>query len=223
MCGRFDRHTELDRFSSLIEGLDTSAGLAHPASYNIAPSQRAVVALEDEGRRTLEAMQWGLVPHWSENPKLSKPINARAESVCAKPMFRDAFKRRRCLVLADGYYEWHAAGDGAKQPFYIAMPSAKPFLFAGIWAENTRLGPSTIRSFCIITTEANREVANVHDRMPVIIRPEHSDQWLGDTAGEVDSLEALLLPYDGPMSVHPVSTYVNRPANDSPRCIEVAA
>jgi putative SOS response-associated peptidase YedK len=221
MCGRFDRHTELDRFSSLIEGLETSSALAHPPSYNIAPSQRAVVACVDDGCRTLEAMQWGLVPHWSSNSKLSKPINARAESIRTKPMFRDAFKNRRCLVLADGYYEWSVLEDGSKQPYYIAMPSAQPFLLAGIWAENTRLGPSTIRSFCIITTGANREVANVHDRMPVIIRPESSEQWLREVEG--DTREALLRPYDGPMSVHPVSTYVNRPANDSPRCIEVAA
>jgi putative SOS response-associated peptidase YedK len=219
MCGRFDRHSELDVFATLVEGLVLDGAPALPASYNVTPSQDALaIALDDERRPRVRILNWGLVPAWSAKAELRRPINARLETVAEKPMFRSGFARHRCLIPCDGYYEWTVLEHG-KQPFYFYREGA-PILLAGIYEHNTRLGKLPIDSFAILTREAAEGVAKVHHRMPVIIDGDAIDAWLDpDTPVEAahdlaqnESLSAL--------SFYPVSTFVNSPANNSPQCIE---
>jgi putative SOS response-associated peptidase YedK len=149
-------------------------------------------------------------------------INARSETVPEKPSFRRAFRERRCLILADGFYEWKRTNDG-KQPYYIRMEGGRPFAFAGLW-ESWRGGREEIRSCTILTTEANDRVSNIHHRMPVILAPEDHGLWLDPDVREADPLLPLLTPYpDDVMEAYPVSRFVNRPANDDPRCVEPLA
>ena len=149
-------------------------------------------------------------------------INARSETVPEKPSFRRAFRERRCLILADGFYEWKRTDDG-KQPYYIRMEGGRPFAFAGLW-ESWRGGREEIRSCTILTTEANDRVSNIHHRMPVILAPEDHGLWLDPDVWEADPLLPLLAPYpDDVMEAYPVSRFVNRPANDDPRCVEPLA
>ena len=187
--------------------------------YNIAPTQTipAIVATEG-GDRQFKPLRWGLIPSWSKDPAIgAKLINARSETVAEKPSFRSAFKQRRCLIVADGFYEWRKQ-SGKKQPFYFSLENGSPFAFAGLWehwhdAEATQLETSTI-----LTTVANQTVAQVHDRMPVILPAESYDRWLDPTADPSD-LKALLRPYDSTLMIaYPVGLSVNSPRNDTLEC-----
>ena len=187
--------------------------------YNLAPTQDAPIVRMTGGDRELVMLRWGLVPSWSDGPDTRyRMINARAETVATKPAFRSAFKLRRCLVPADGFYEWRKAENG-KQPYRIALQDGEPFAFAGLWERWGVPGNEIVESFTIIVTEANELIRVIHDRMPVILDAADYDEWLQGSDGE-----HLLKPFSSDrMAAHPVSTYVNSPKNDDPKCIEPLA
>ena len=207
MCGRFVLSSDADRLVDHY-GLDTVP--VFNGGYNVAPSaQVPVVRLGSDKEAAL--CHWGFIPHWVKEPVL-KPINARAETLTGKPYFRDAFRRRRCLVPANGYYEWRAAAGG-KQPFFIRMAGAELFSVAGLWS--SWQGPDgPVESCAIITTSASEELADIHDRMPVIIAPADYDAWL--EAGDQD----LLRPCAGEMEAFAVSSRVNNPRNQGEALIQ---
>jgi len=223
MCGRFTLTTPVER---LAEQFEISGDLPRlTPSYNIAPSQQiAAVAENSEGERRLGRLQWGLVPRWSKDPEIgSKMINARAETVSEKNSFKSAFKKRRCLIPADGFYEWqrNQSGSGPKQPYYIRLETGTPYAFAGLWETWEGEDGRKIHSTTIITTEANELVGGIHHRMPVILPPESYGTWLDTFIQEPEELMPLLGPYpSGWMEAFPIGTYVNKPANDDPACIE---
>jgi putative SOS response-associated peptidase YedK len=192
-----------------------------PPRYNGAPSQELWVIRRNPatGERSLDLLRWGLISHFcAEKPK-PPPINAPAESVCDKPMFREAYAKRRCIVPIDGFFEWRAVkGEKAKQPFAIAMKDGAPFGLAGLW-ENWRepVSGEWLRTFCILTTRANSLVRRIHSRMPLVLAPADYARWLSDEEDPRD----LLKPYPSePMTMWPVSTRVNTPKNDDPSLIE---
>jgi len=191
--------------------------------WNIAPTQNvaAVRVATGEMHRRCHLLRWGLVPQWAKDPGLgARLINARAETVSSKPAFRNAFRERRCLIVADGFYEWQKLGS-RKQPHYVRLRDARPFAFAGLWERWNNTEADPIESCTIITTEPNELVAPLHDRMPVILQPENYDMWLDPDLAKVDALQPLLRPFPSePMVAHAVSLRVNNPSNDSAECIE---
>lgn len=189
--------------------------------YNIAPTQGVpIVRLGEDERRHLTMVHWGLIPGWADDPKIgNRMINARGDTVATKPSFRQAFKKRRCLVVADGFYEWQQTGGPRKQPYYIRLKNDGPFAFAGLW-ERWSKGGTPIESCTIITTEPNELMAELHDRMPVILRPGAYGVWLDPAVQEPERLQPLLCPYPaGEMVAHPVSTVVNNPRNEQVECV----
>lgn len=223
MCGRYTLATSKER---LAEEFDLSGELPDlSASYNIAPTQNIATVLGDGEERRLEMMRWGLIPSWADDPEIgSRMINARSETAAEKPSFRAAFKKRRCLIPADGFYEWQKT-NGAKQPHHIRMQGGRPFALAGLWEIwHEYDGAPELRSCTILTTEANDLLAPVHGRMPVILDPENYDFWLDPDVQEAEPLTGLLQPYPPQvMEAYPVSRHVNSPSNDDPRCVELAA
>jgi len=215
MCGRFTLTVDPDELQQQFGLAAPPPADLHPR-YNIAPSQ-AVAVIPNLEERRLELFQWGLIPSWAKDPKIGyKMINARAETLAEKPSFRAALKRRRCLVVADGFYEWKKDGK-AKQPIYLTLQDGRPFAFAGLWEVWRSPKDELIKTCTIITTEPNELVAEIHNRMPAILPPEAYDQWL--TPGDLDAAPALALlgPYDArQMKAVPVSPAVNSPAQDSP-------
>jgi putative SOS response-associated peptidase YedK len=221
MCGRYTLATPV---GALAETLGVTSPLPEIApSYNIAPTQEVAAVLTDDDTRRLKMLRWGLIPSWANDPGIgSRMINARSETVPEKASFRRAFKERRCLIPADGFYEWQKTNNG-KQPFYIRMKDQKPFTFAGLW-ESWRDDGSEVRSCTILTTEANELVGEIHHRMPVILAPEDYDLWLDPDVREADPLLALLAPYPADsMEAYPVSRFVNSPSNDEPSCVRPAS
>jgi putative SOS response-associated peptidase YedK len=230
MCGRFTLTADpetLQQIFALGNSSQTSlAALAeHHARYNIAPSQpvAAITASLEEGRR-FEYFQWGLIPSWAKDAKIGyKMINARAETLAEKPSFRTALKRRRCLILADGFYEWQRAG-GAKIPMYIQLKTGEPFAFAGLYEfwkppESEEL----IKSCTLITTTPNSLMEKIHDRMPVILQPQVYADWLAPGDQPAEAMLALLKPYAAAqMKATQVSPRVNNPRLESPDCIQPA-
>ncbi len=221
MCGRYTLSTPV---VELVEafGFDGS-GVELSPSYNVAPGGEIATVLPDGGGRGLEMLRWGLVPPWADDPEIgSRMINARSETAPEKPSFRRAFRERRCLIPADGFYEWRREKDG-KQPFFVRMKDGSPFAFAGLWESWEGDGMGPIRSCAILTTAPNRVVGEVHNRMPVIVPPDAYAAWL-DPEAEKAELVSLLVPYpDDAMEAYPVSRAVNSPRNDGPGCIEPAA
>ena len=215
MCGRFARHSSTDTFSQLFDAqiLDDL-----PPSFNVAPSQHVLTARNNtSGGRELVALVWGLIPAWSKGPdNRYSMINARAETVANKPAYRAAFKQRRCLFAVDGFYEWQRTDTG-KQPFYIGLADHLPFAMAGLWERWQNQNGDVIESCAVITTEANALVADIHDRMPVILAPDDYAQWL--QGADAKALTALLRPFPAQrMQAYPVSTRVNNPRNNDPEC-----
>jgi len=192
-------------------------------NYNIAPTQEVAAVVEEDEKRKLERFHWGLIPSWAKDPAIgNKMINARAETVSEKPSFRKAFKVRRCLILADGFYEWQKMDNG-KQPYYIKMQDDSPFAFAGLWEIWGKNGEE-IRSCTIITTDANDLMDEIHHRMPVILQPEDYSMWLDPDFDEEASLTSLLKPYPAAaMEAYPVSRRVNKPSNNEPGAVEPMA
>lgn len=188
--------------------------------YNIAPTQDVLaVVVGPEGPRA-GWLRWGLVPSWAKDESIgNKLINARAETVAEKPSFRSAFARRRCLLVADGFYEWMKEGN-AKVPMYVRLRSGRPFAFAGLWERWRRPDGESVATCTIVTTTACDEIAHIHPRMPVILPPEARAAWL-DPHAPPERLAALLRPYaGGDLEAYAVSPLVNSPANDLPECRE---
>jgi len=220
MCGRFTLSTSAEVVAEFFE-LGEVPELA--PRYNIAPTQpvAAVVLDAKAGARVLTHYQWGLIPSWSKDPTIgARMINARAETVATKPSYRTAFKRRRCLLPASGFYEWQKTGGG-KQPHLIAMHDGAVFALAGLWEHWSGADGTEIESCTIITTEPNELLAPIHNRMPVILSKKLHATWLDPASEDTKSLESLLKPFPAKtMQAHPVSTYVNSPSRDGPKCIE---
>jgi putative SOS response-associated peptidase YedK len=219
MCGRFVRYTPVERFAELFQAHGT---VAAQASYNIAPSSRILVARNTpDGQRELALLKWGLVPAWSDEPKTAySTINARAETVAEKPAYRSAFRHRRCLIAADGFYEWHPQPDGHKQPYFIHLANDEPFAFAGIWEHWERDG-KMLESCSIIVTAANEWMQPIHDRMPVILPPDAYAAWLDPGITDPERLQLWLRPYPAAMMArHPVSTFVNSPRHEGPDLLQ---
>jgi putative SOS response-associated peptidase YedK len=221
MCGRYTLAAPVE---TLAEEFGVPGPLPEvPPSYNVAPTQEVAAVLVDGGERHLEMLRWGLIPSWADDPQIgSRMINARSETVAEKPSFRGAFRKRRCLIPADGFYEWQHTGNG-KQPYYVRAKDGSPFAFAGLW-ESWGRGGEEIRSCTILTTEANEIVGEVHHRMPVIVAPENYEVWLDPDVRDTEWLTPLLTPYlADEMEAYPVSRFVNSPSNDDKRCVEPVA
>jgi len=218
MCGRFSLGVNLD---DLVEAFpDFTFPPETEPRYNIAPTQNVmVVPNNSEGHASF--FRWGLIPSWAKDMAIgNRLINARGETLAEKPSFRAAYLRRRCLILADGFYEWQVVpGSKAKQPVYIQLATKKPFAFAGLW-ELWRPDDTPILSCTIITTEPNALLAPIHNRMPVILPPDAYALWLDPAEQKPAALNHLLTPYPaGLLNAYPVSRLVNSPSNDVPACI----
>ena len=190
--------------------------------YNVAPTQDVpAVRAAEEGARRFAMLHWGLVPKWAKERAIgNRMINARAETLAEKPSFRDAFRKRRCLVLTDGWYEWQVA-PGGKQPWFIRMKDARPFAFAGLWERwKDPANGSLLESCTIVTTGAAASIRRIHDRMPVVLAESDWDRWLDTAFSDTESLSELLRPYDaGELEAWPVSREVNAPKNQGPELI----
>lgn len=219
MCGRFTLRTPMTRIAKIF-GLDETTDIE--PRYNVAPTQQVVAIRLDPAaeNRELALLRWGLIPRWADDPSIgNRMINARAETVAGKPSFRQAFKKRRCLVVADGFFEWKKIG-GKKQPYYIHLKDDQPFGFAGLWERWNREGEE-IQSCTIITTEPNELMKPIHNRMPVIVQSTDYDRWLDPDFEDGKALQQVLRRYPAElMEAYPVSTLVNNPRNEAPGCIE---
>lgn len=225
MCGRFTLKTPASQlFEQLSLQLDPAPLGDFPARFNIAPTQSIIAVLGDKGELAPLWMRWGLVPSWSDDLSIgSRMINARSETVSEKPSFRKPFAKQRCLIPADGYFEWQTTKVGpksTKQPYWIHLPQDKPFVFAGLWDTNTKATGETVLTCTILTAAAAPEIASLHDRMPVLIKPADYQTWL--SSEDKEQVERLVKEpvYDetfGPHQwrYHPVSTAVNNPRHDS--------
>jgi putative SOS response-associated peptidase YedK len=214
MCGRYTL-VKMNAITGLLPFLEGGIPVAGPR-YNIAPSQQ-VAAVANDGNLRIEFFRWGLVPAWGKDVGIgNRMINARAESLAEKPAFRRAYRKMRCLVLADGFFEWQLQADGkTKVPMYITMKNGKPFCFAGLW-EVCRHWGDVIKSCTIITTEANALMKPIHDRMPAIMPREAYLDWLDPAERDPISLRDWLRPYPAEeMMARPVSRLVNNPKHDA--------
>ncbi len=220
MCGRFTNAITWRELVELYQIHDQPALNLQPR-YNVAPSQDIPLCrLAEEGQgaaREIVLARWGLIPFWAKDEKIGyKTINARAETVDQKPSFRAAFRKRRCLIPADGFYEWKKLEDGGKQPYRLCLPDSAPFSFAGLWEVNKELG---VTSCTIIVTQPNEVAGRIHDRMPVILPPGEYDAWLSPETTTAEA-KALLRPYEGEMVAYPVGKAVGSPKNDAPSLID---
>ena len=226
MCGRF---TLSQSESAIAEAFELSEVPTLEPQYNIAPTQlvptvvRSKVSAqspEQSNRRQFQSLRWGLIASWAKDPAIgARLINARSETVTEKPSFRAAFRQRRCLVLADGFYEWQRQ-ERKKQPFYFRLQDGQTFAFAGLWERWKAPNGEAIESCTILTTEANELLRPIHDRMPVILDPKDYELWLDPEVQKPEPLQQLLRPYRSEaMTTYPVSTQVNNPINNSPDCI----
>lgn len=219
MCGRF---TQQRPASELAEIFGAEPLVDDPGErFNVAPTDEAAVVVEREDRRAVTAYRWGLIPHWAKDAKVgSRMFNARAETIATSPAFRDPFARKRCLVPVDSFYEWKRDGS-IRQPFLIARRDGRPLALAGLWSGWRDPETDTVRrTFTIITTTPNRALADVHDRMPVVIPDSAWDRWLATTPADPGELIGLLVPNDEvDLEVYPVSRAVNNVRNDGPDLI----
>lgn len=223
MCGRYTLRVSPKQLAEIFEALRELESTFRP-NYNVAPTHMMpIVRLHEDGKRHLELLRWGLIPFWAKDVKIGYSlINARADSVASKPSFRAAFKKRRCLVPADGFYEWTPAPKGEKkQPSHITVDKGEPFAFAGLWEGWTNPADSTeLETFSIITTDANALMAKIHNRMPVILPREKYDDWLSPESTP-ETLQSLLAQYPAKkMKAQTVSTLVNSVKNNVPECLE---
>jgi len=219
MCGRFTLTVDPSELR------ETFANYTFPDQYaprfNIAPTQ-PILAIPNDGRQEADFFAWGLIPSWAKDPSIgSRLINARAEGLAEKPSFRGSFKYKRCLIPADGFYEWKSQpGTKTKVPYFIFLEDRRPFAFAGLWDEWYSPEGGSVRSATIITTTPNELMAPIHNRMPVILEPEDYARWLDPSPQRPEELSLLLKSYpSGRMLAHPVSTLVNSPANDRPELV----
>jgi putative SOS response-associated peptidase YedK len=222
---RFDRCAARYAATTAPEAIRTLFGYSEqpdfPPRYNVAPTHPIAIVRLVNGKRQFALVRWGLLPSWVEDPKnFSLLINARGESVTDKPAFKAAMKYRRCLVPADGFYDWKAGGT-RRQPSYVRAKSGQPLAFAGLW--ETWIGPNgeELETAAIVTTRANRTLADIHDRMPVIVPPDAFELWLSCTAVDAETAATLIAPPpDDLLEAYEVSSAVNRTANDNPQLVE---
>jgi len=220
MCGRYTLSTPSDLLRDLYQ-LETAASLV--PRFNIAPTQETPVVRTDPGSsgRRLDLLKWGLVPFWAKDPTIgNRLINARSETVAEKPAYRVSLRKKRCLVIADGFYEWQGSVS-PKQPYFFHRQDGHPFAMAGLWDRWDKGEEAPLETFTILTTTPNEVVAPIHKRMPVILEPGSLDRWLDPSLEDISALIPLLVPAQGSLlEAVPVSTYVNNPANEGPRCVE---
>jgi putative SOS response-associated peptidase YedK len=216
MCGRFQQQRPTSELARIFGAEDLTDG--PDPKFNIAPTSEASVVVQREERRAIVRYRWGLVPPWSDDPRIaSRTFNARAETVSSSPMFRDAFRKRRCLVPVDGFYEWHRVGK-ERTPLTIFDPAGRPLALAGLWTG--RQDPETgewLRTFTVLTTRPNEFMRRIHDRMPVVVEPEDWSLWLDPTPGDPGELLALLEPReDLALDAYAVQPLVNSVRNEGP-------
>ena len=222
MCGRYTLSSPSDDLALLF---DLPELPLMPPRYNLAPTQEAAVVrvVAPDAPRRLDLLKWGLIPYWAKEASIgNRMINARAESAAEKPAYRWSFKKKRCLIPADGFYEWKKEGK-AKQPFLIRRADRKPFAFAGLWSswKDPEQGGEILETFTILTTSPNDLLRPLHDRMPVIVDRENFGLWLDPRMEDTERLQPLLVPHAvDDFEAFPVSRLVNSPANDQPGCIE---
>jgi putative SOS response-associated peptidase YedK len=219
MCGRFTFNSNLKDIERIFVISDITCGL--PLSYNITPNQEVLTVIRYEDNNKLGKLHWGLVPSWAKDLSgAGKLINARSETVAEKPSFKNAFAKRRCLILADGFYEWQKT-EKTKQPWYFMLPSGKPFGFAGLWEVWKSSEGQKYNSCTILTTIASESVKHVHDRMPVILRPDTVCDWLDPDTHDVGQLKEIL--NDGKvekLTGYTVTNKMNSTSFNNPSCIE---
>ncbi len=218
MCGRFSRKATLQAIVDEFEIAEVNGEFV--PSYNIAPGQDVAVILKNDTRK-LGLLKWGLIPSWSKDPKIgNRMINARAETLAEKPSFKHPVRRKRCLIVADGFYEWKKEGK-QKIPMYIFLKDQKPFVFAGLWDTWTSPEGKKVSTCTIITTEPNKFMEKIHNRMPVILPRDHIDIWLNREVQDEHRVLPLLKPYpEKEMDAYEVSRMVNSPKNNSPQVIQ---
>jgi putative SOS response-associated peptidase YedK len=223
MCGRYVRTATAAEIADLFKLIEVPP--VEPR-YNIAPSQEvlAVRQTPEHLQRKLVALRWGLIPSWVDDPKIgNRLINGRAETAAEKPAFRSAFRSRRCLVAATGFYEWQKR-DGQKQPYYIGLQGGGPFAFAGLWERWHSPEGEEVETCTILTTDANEVMRPIHDRMPVVLDPRDFARWLDRDVKDPAKVQGLLRPYPAEaMFAYPVSRWVNDPKHEDPRCLEPPA
>lgn len=222
MCGRYSLYADysalLERFNIEEVSIDESE---YAPSYNIAPTHQVLAVVNDGTKNRLGMLRWGLIPPWAKDEKIgSKMINARAETAAEKPSFRNAFKKKRCLIIADSFYEWRRT-DNHKTPMRIKLKSGEPFAFAGLWESWKSPEGKTISTCSILTTKPNDLMATIHDRMPVVLSKEAEKVWLDPKVDDPEVLGELLKPFDASeMEAYEVSSAVNSPKNNGPELIE---
>jgi putative SOS response-associated peptidase YedK len=219
MCGRYALTIDPSALQSAFP--EFSFPIQGAPRYNIAPSQ-PILALPNDGKNQADFFVWGLIPSWAKDPSIgNRMINARAETLSEKPAFRSAYKYHRCLIFANGFYEWQAQpGKKTKVPYFIQLKSGVAFAFAGLWERWQSTDGSEVLSTTIITTEPNELMANLHNRMPVILPTNVYAQWIDPAAQSPSRLQNLLIPFPSKeMEAYPVSTLVNSPHNDTEECI----
>jgi putative SOS response-associated peptidase YedK len=220
MCGRFSQQRPASELAEIFaaEPLADDPG----PRFNVAPTDDALVVVQREERRAITAYRWGLIPHWADAARVgSRMFNARAETLTASPAFRDAFRRKRCLVPVDGFYEWHREGT-RRQPFAIARQDGRPLALAGLWSGwRDPAADRVVRTFTIITSAPNDQMTGLHDRMPVIVPPDAWARWLDPALDDPSQLHGLFEPSDEvELRIWPVSPLVNNVRNDGPELIE---
>ena len=223
MCGRFALKSSFSfikkEFSFEHEQLEMENGFTYKRNYNISPGQSILIILKKD-KISFKYFKWGLIPHWAKGRSFNyKMINARAETLLEKSSFKNNLKNNRCLIIADGFYEWKKTDEG-KIPFYVSLKSEKPFSFAGLYDRWVSPENEEIYSCTIITTDSNEMLKPIHDRIPVIIKKDRRSLWIEPEFKDYDVLKSLLRSYDQDlMKVHRVSKFVNTPKNNSPECI----
>jgi putative SOS response-associated peptidase YedK len=220
MCGRYVIKAPVSQLATMFDLIDVPP---LKARYNVAPTQSVPAVREKaEGKgRELVMLKWGLIPGWAKDPAIGyRMINARADTVSQKPSYRSAFRRRRCLLAADGFYEWQKTNEKKKQPFFIGMKDESPFAFAGMWEHWVNPEGEPVESCAIITTDANELVKEIHDRMPVILPRKNYQVWLDPEVQDTEKLQKLLVQYPAKeMRAYPVSLLVNNPKVDNANCV----
>jgi putative SOS response-associated peptidase YedK len=219
MCGRFTLTLNPAELEDTLNNYTFPATFA--PRFNIAPSQ-PVLAIPNDEKFTADFFLWGLIPMWAKDPTIgSRLINARAETLAEKPAFRGSYRHKRCLILADGFYEWKTiVGKKTKTPYYIHMQDRQLFAMAGLWDHWASPDGASINTCAIITTSPNELMASIHDRMPVILHPRDYAKWLNPAPQLPENLQPLLKPYPADqMSAHIVSTLVNKATNDLPELV----
>ena len=219
MCGRFTLTVDPAELQETFSGYTFPMQFA--PRFNIAPTQ-PVLAIPNDGKKRADFFIWGLIPSWAKDPSIgNRLINARGETLAEKPSFRGGYKYKRCLILADGFYEWKKQpGSKAKVPYFIHMKNRQPFAFAGLWDEWNSTDGSLIRSCTIVTIEPNDLMASLHNRMPVILPADAYAEWLEYSFQTPEKLQAFIKPYPAAeMAAYPVSTLVNNPKNDLAECV----